>query len=287
MATTWWIRREHSERQWSDRYIVQRIRSGDLVGDEVVRLSKDDPWVPLHSTPMWQDAHAGTALATVPPEQAALQRRRHSALSPLIGHVLVFVGVMLTTHFPSWGGWWLLGVVAHAGRVYNELGGVSLRPASPPVAPPRQLTGPSTPLLDAIVALDAALNQRGEDDPLRAEIADLHAAAVGLEARLAEIDGLLFATDLSALETERAKMAFEPGMSKAIDALDERIASASALAETRATLDGERVALLHQVEALRLGLATVHRGGKAPDLTGRVRDLRMRAAAEREVERIR
>jgi len=102
-----------------------------------------------------------------------------------------------------------------------------------------------------------------------------------------EIDGLLGATDVSALETERAKMAFEPGMSKAIDALDERIANATALSETRAALDGERVALLHQVEALRLGLATVDRRAKAPDLTERVRDLRMRAAAEREVERVR
>lgn len=287
MATTWWIRKRHSERLWGDTYIIQRIRSGDLVGDEAVRLRKEDPWVPLHSTPMWEDAHAGTALATMPPEQAALQRRRHTALSPLIGHVLVFLGVMLTTHFPGWGVWWLLGLVAHAGRVYGELGGTNAEAAPLLVAPPRQLSGPSTPLLNAIVALDKALSQRSDDDPLRAEIADLHAAAVGLEARLSEIDGLLGATNVSALETERAKMAFEPGMSKALDALDERIASATTLADTRATLDGERVALLHQVEALRLGLATVDRGAKAPDLTGRVRDLRMRAAAEREVERMR
>ncbi len=285
MAATWWIRKEDSERLWGDRYIIQRIRSGDLVGDEVVRHSKEDPWVPLHSTPMWQDALAGTALATVAPHEAARQRRVSAAVSPLVGHALVFGGVMLVTGFPQWGMWWMLFLVAHAWRAYNEVGGAR-QLAESVEAVADQLAGPSTPLLDAIVALDAALVQRG-DDPLRAEVADLHAAAVGLEARLAEIDGLLDATDLSALETERAKLAFERGMSKALDALDERIAGATALAETRAALDDERVALLHQVEALRLGLATVDRGGRAPDLTGRVRDLRLRAAAEREVARVR
>ncbi len=254
------------------------------MGDEAVRSSRDAEWTPLHSTPLWQEAHAGTALATVPPREAAHQRRLQTSLSPLVGHVLIFVGVMITTHFPHWGMWWLLGIFAHAARVHTEVGGI-WRTTSFPTPPVRQLIGPSTPLLQAIVALDAAL--RTDDDPLRAEVADLHAAAVGLEARLSEIDALLAATDLSALETERAKMAFEPGMSKAIDALDERIANATALSETRAALDSERVALLHQVEALRLGLATVDRRAKAPDLTGRVRDLRMRAAAEREVERLR
>jgi hypothetical protein len=205
-------------------------------------------------------------------------------------HVIVWAVTMVAMGFPSWGIWWFLGVAAHITETAFKVWPLVSLPTTPPAPAPAieaDASAPATPLLLAVDRLVTALDDRPVDDPLRAEITGLREVAAALEAKIDRLDGLLADTDLQALHDERDALRADPARARHLAALEERLRAADQLAATRADLDAERSAMLHQVQGLRLALASLDAADpNLPDLVGRVRDLRVRAGAEREVAAI-
>lgn len=268
----WRIRLEDSEKRWSERYIVQRLQGGHLLGSELVCSIDGDTWTPLYQTAMYR-----RALGEGDPRRRATIR----AVMPFLEHLAVYVMIVAFMGFPSWALWWGIGLAAHAlktGQLVWEAR--DLPNVLPPLSAEPAVRPAATPLLLAIDGLRDLLRDRPPEDPLRLEMDQLAAAAVTLEGRQAALAGLVEPATLDALRRERDGVT-DP---RERVALDERLRTTEQALETRERLASECRALLHQVEGLRVAMLTAEASAQAPDLVPRVRELRLRTAADAEVQ---
>lgn len=276
MAAEWRIRLDESEKRWSERYLIQRLQGGHLLGTELVCPIDGDEWTPLYRTTMYRKA-----LGDGDPRQRAMMR----ALMPFLEHFMVFAIIVAWMGFPGWALWWGIGLAAHGlktGQLMWEAR--ALPPSLPALADgPIAAPGPRTALLDAIEGLRGLLSARPPEDTLRGEVDQLGAAAVALETRLVQLNALVDPEALERLRGERAAVTD----TREGEALDERLRTMEQALSTRERLASEARALLHQVEGLRVAMITAEAGvGTAPDLAPRVREVRLRAAADAEVQQL-
>ncbi|HMV65655.1 MAG TPA: hypothetical protein PKA64_02300, partial [Myxococcota bacterium] len=146
MAGEWRVQIDETEKRWSERYLVQRLQRGHLLGTELVSPIDGDTWTPLYQTDLYR-----RALGDGDPRSRATIR----AVMPFLQHVAVFALIVIAMGFPAWALWWGIGLAGHAlktGQLVWEARGLPARLPVVVAAPDPSLR---TPLLDAVVALDA------------------------------------------------------------------------------------------------------------------------------------
>ena len=273
--------------------IRQRLAAGRLGGDNLVRPLGETGWRRLREVP----------------ELAPLEgnHRTKGRFAPLVGlawHAAVWAGASRFLKLPPFVvGAWGFGLCMHAlgvvSRVLTERrarvepAGES-DPASEGVGAPASevdaFLAELGAMLDDLDRTAATLRLKGVPD-----LPALRSAAVELRRRHLALLALSGPVERSRLEEERARALSQAEESKdprTVEALkaqarsvSERLESLREAAEAAARLEARERTLLHQVEALRLGLARFGADeAPAPDLASEVQRLELDLKASAEVE---
>jgi len=291
----WEVQRRHRIRVYGAERVRQRLASGRLDGDSLVRRLGEAEWRRLREVP---------ELIRSPLPHAHASRSRSGPLVGLAWHAAIWAGLSWRVHLPLWVVLpWGFAVCLHALRVVR--GFLARRPGQ------ARATGETTPAADRVGAAepeaDAFLAELGVmlDDLERtaaalrlAGVPDLPALrAATLELRRRHLALVAFSgpVERTRLEEERdralsqASRSTDPRTVEALKAqarsVNERLESLREAAEAAARLEARERTLLHQVEALRLGLARYGADeAPAPDLAGEVQRLELDLKSSAEIE---
>lgn len=294
---------EQSVRELTDRKLRKLIREHDLGGHELVRGvgEGEDALRPLHTLELYQQVHGvGPAEAEV---VAHAQRVRGFAY-----HVAAFLGVMVLVGPAFWFVFWGIGLFAHfnraapslawlrgTGRPLGAVLGFPVRTDALP-APAEARVAKAEPLGDpleaALRAEWAGVQELLQDGPaassLREAWSGVEAAAAHRATLLATLAGeseAALVADMARLETEAA--AADPVTREALEAsrraLGGRLEALRSARTAEVRLRARVEAMLHQLKAVRLGLAA-RWGPASKDLEAQAGALRSEARAAAELE---
>lgn len=302
--SNWLIQRKGRVRSMDEDELRSRLRRGRLTGAELVRREEDRDWKPLFNLSIYKEE--------APLDRDPIWESQRRLIVPMIMHCVAFAMIVGQQHGPApvWAIPWAVFLFTHIMRTMISVRRLrTLRhsrrepereqPPEPERQPEREPTPPKSAwrarIDEALAGLSAAAKKTGRE----AALPDLAALAQDIDAldRTASELATLASPELrqrlrdELAETEgQAAAATDARTAEALQgaaaAIRARLGSADEAAEASSRLSARQSALLHQIEGLRLSLATASledHGG--PDLTDQVRELRARADARNELER--
>lgn len=302
--SNWLIQRRGRVRTMDEDLLRQRLRRGRITGAELARREEDRDWRPIFELPIYKEE--------VPLGRDPIWESQRRLIVPMIMHCVAFAMVLGPHHEPPpiWAIPWAVFLFTHVLRTMmsvRELRNLRRLPREPerpslpePERQPQKQPDPPRSawrarIDEALAGLAAAAKKAGRE----AALPDLDALGQDIDAldRTSSELGALSSPELrqrlqdELSETERqAASASDARTAEALRgaaaAIRARLLSADEAAEASSRLSARQAALLHQIEGLRLSLATASlddHGG--PDLSEQVRELRARADAKSELDR--
>lgn len=318
---TWYVQEKEEVELLDEERLRKRLRKGRYTGAERVRLEGSTEWRHLYEVPLFAEELPNSG----DPLEAARSRLKRSFVRHALTFFVVVGYLSLQHGLPSWSLWWALALVIHGvdtGMRLQELGGLpefikralsaqeptaigatppptstaDPAPAAEPPAP--AATRPMSPWRTSVEASLNAIELRaaasGHADALP-DTAALRETADELDQGATELGAAVNPEGLARLELDLSEA--ETAARGAIDArtaeahqraaaaIRERLSQADALRDTLQRIQARQAALLHQLEALRLTLATTQLSGSGAELDDELRQLRDSQRASDEVER--
>ena len=277
MATYEVKRRESSSniRVFDEGRLRYSIRKVSLSGTELVRTGPNEPWIPLHTLPLFREEATGAANAT---DTGVLARARSDAFKRFIGFMtmggLLGVATGIVALGGNTGATTVVGGISLAMVVAGWVAGMALaiKHGARSTGRPRKVsTEAPDALAKALASLETALAQASDDVRRSVDLADVRGGIAAARRKRTLLAAIHHVEDprpalLADLATAKARAAATTDASAA-DAFADEIRSIEGLLDSmdraaRAAAESEarERALLNELEALRLAVLSANTG---------------------------